>query len=57
MQKLNVPLDPENGYSIVKGDNPTYLGSLQAKILFKQKEIGVFLKKFLTPLDNGNHSS
>lgn len=28
MQKLNVPLDPENGYSIAKGNNPTYLGSL-----------------------------
>lgn len=40
MQKLNIKLDPVTGYSIAKGNNPTYMDTLQAQILFKGKPIG-----------------
>ena len=43
MQKLKIPFDKENGFSLRLGSNPFYFKQLQAEILLKGKVIGVSL--------------
>lgn len=42
MNKLNIPLDPETGYTIRQGQSATYLANLQAEVLYRGEVIGSF---------------